>query len=388
MEITVLRRQWSERGNLVAHQQQASFHKPHSQSDFTLSTMSNRMDHYLRSNLPPLVGLQRMSAQTIKTRIDDAILRMQTAVSDSYDNVFVFSMYWKSDDTGGAEDSSLFIETISKLRNVQTCQRCLSSDDKTHQVAYEVIKRATSQSGNRNLFILHYAGHAIAGSTVDTLIIVPKLGQELGSGPEIDMSWIKDGLKLEASRSLGLDILLMMDSCCAAIAGRGGNASGSRVELVAATARKGISNSRKDGRTFTQHWCEAFNKLLAIGNPFTCNDINNDIIPDAELEQFPSTFVLREGWDLPITFRLHPGLIESSLPAAVTSRMVVTAFHIEEDPNSLPLTRLVDYLEKAPVPITVIAVLPTSSTLLLLSIPLLLQELLILPRVAFLLTDS
>ena len=60
------------------------------------------------------------------------------------------------------------------------------------------------------------------------------------------------------------------------------------MELVAATARKGISNSRKDGRTFTQHWCEAFTRLLEIGEPFTCDDIIKGITPDPELEQFPA----------------------------------------------------------------------------------------------------
>jgi hypothetical protein len=198
-------------------------------------------------------------------------------------------------------------------------------------------------SGSRTLFILHYAGHGIAGSTPDSLVITPKIDQELGQGPQIDISPIKDELKVKGSRSSGLDVLLVMDSCCAAIAGRGAKAKGARVELVAATARKGLSNSRKDGRTFTQHWCEAFTKLLDIGKPFTCDDINRDIIPESELEQFPSTFVLREGWDLPITFRFHPGTIESTLPSAVTSRTVVTAFHVEENPDS-PSKQLIDYL--------------------------------------------
>jgi hypothetical protein len=350
--------------------------------------MSNLIDRYLLSNLPPIVDLQRMSAQTVETRIDEAMQRMQIAVSDFYDNVSVFSIYWKSDDTGSAEDSSLFIQTISKLHNVQTHQRSLSDDDRVFSLGAEVVDRAASKSGSRQLFILHYAGHAIAGSTPDSLIITPRIGQELGHGPEINMSLIKDELKVTASNCSGLDILIVMDSCCAAIAGRGGKAKGSRVELVAANARKGISNSRVDGRTFTRHWCEAFTKLLEIGKPFTCDDIINDIIPDSELEQFPSTFVLREGWDLPITFCLHPGPIKSTLPAAVTSRTVVTAFHVEEDPNSPPLKQLIDHLNNALVPITVLAVLPTSSTLLLLRVSVFLQELLVLPRVAFLLTDA
>ena len=128
-----------------------------------------------------------------------------------------------------------------------------------------------------------------------------------------------------ASNSSGLDILLVIDSCCAATAGRGGKAKGARVELMAATARKGVSNSRKDGWTFTQHWCKAFTRRLEMRKPFTCDNIVEDINPDSELEQFPSTFVLREGWDLPITFRPHPSPIALSLPAAVTSQELPTS---------------------------------------------------------------
>lgn len=68
----------------------------------------------------------------------------------------------------------------------------------------------------------------------------------------------------------------------------------------------------------------------------TRNTVVKDITPDYELEQFPFTFVLREGRDSPITFRLHLGPIESTLPAAVTSQTVLTAFHVKENPNSSP----------------------------------------------------
>jgi len=110
------------------------------------------MDRYLLSNVPHIVDLQRMTAQTIETR-----------------NVTVFSIYWKSDDTGSAEGSSLFIQALSKLQNVQTCQRSLSDKDRVFSLGPEVVHRAASQSGSRKLFILHYAGHAIAGSTPDSL---------------------------------------------------------------------------------------------------------------------------------------------------------------------------------------------------------------------------
>ena len=127
------------------------------------------MDRYLLSNVPHIVDLQRMTAQTIETRIDEAMQRMQIALSDSYDNVSVLSIYWKSDDTGSAEGSSLFIQALSKLQNVQTCQRSLSDKDRVFSLGPEVVHRAASQSGSRKLFILHYAGHAIAGSTPDSL---------------------------------------------------------------------------------------------------------------------------------------------------------------------------------------------------------------------------
>ena len=104
---------------------------------------------------------------------------MQIAVLDSYDNVSVFSIYWESDDNGGAEGSSLSIQTLSKLWNLQTCQQSLSDDHMIFRLGAEVVDRAAPQSGSRKLFILHYAGHAIAGSTPDCFIIIPKTGQEL-----------------------------------------------------------------------------------------------------------------------------------------------------------------------------------------------------------------
>ena len=177
------------------------------------------MDRYLPSKVSHIVNLQRVTAQTIETRIDEAIQQMQIAVSDSYDKVSVLSIYWKSDDTGGAEDSSLFIQTLSKLQNVQTYQRSLSDNDRLFSLGAEVVDRAASQSGIRKLFILHYAGHAIAGSTPDHLIITPKITQGLGGGPEIDMSIIKDELKGALPKSSGLDVLFVTDSCCAAIGG-------------------------------------------------------------------------------------------------------------------------------------------------------------------------
>ena len=131
--------------------------------------MSNPMDRYLLSSDPHITDLQRSTAQTVKTRIDEAIQRMQIAVSDSYDSLSVFSIYWKSDDTGG-EESSLFIDTLSKLQNVESCQRNLDDVVMPGITLAGEIAGAASQSGRRKLLILHYAGHAITGSTPDSLI--------------------------------------------------------------------------------------------------------------------------------------------------------------------------------------------------------------------------
>ena len=347
--------------------------------------MSNTIDQY--SPIVPLivpqtqpVDLERVTAQTIETKIGEAIARLQNAVSDSYDNICVFSIYWESDDTqAGAADSSLSIHTLSQLRvrNIQleTYQQSIPARwDSYFRFGSEVVNRARSLSGSRKLFILHYAGHAIAGSsTSDSLIITPKFGQKRDydyNEPQFDVHDFKIDLKSICSQSPGMDVLLVMDCYYCAVSGISKNVSGARVEFMAATASMDVrvSNPRQDGRrTFTQHWSEAFTKLLEIGRPFTCDDIIKNISSG-------NLFLLHEGWDLPITFC---GSTTSTLPASMTSQMVIAVFHVEEKPDSLPMKQLINYLDMAPVPITVLVVLPfsESSTLLLLRIPTALQEL-------------
>jgi len=101
---------------------------------------------------------------------------MHITVSDSYDTVSVFSVYWESDNTDGADDSSLFIQTLSKLQNVQTCQQSLSDDETLLGSLGLNIIRAVSQSRTHKLFIFHYAGHTITGSTLDS----PQTGSGAG----------------------------------------------------------------------------------------------------------------------------------------------------------------------------------------------------------------
>ena len=88
------------------------------------------MDQYLLSRVPPIVqDLQKTDTNSVQTRIEEAIQRMRLTTSDDYNSISVFSVYWESDETGGKDDSSLFIDTLSKLRNVQTYQRSLSDKD-------------------------------------------------------------------------------------------------------------------------------------------------------------------------------------------------------------------------------------------------------------------
>ena len=349
------------------------------------------MDSYLLSNVPrSIVKLQRTKAQSVKAKLEEAIQRIQIAAASSYDNIIVLSLYWKSDDTGGAADSDLFIQTLSQLQNVQTYQKSLSDEVSLLELIADISPIVSRLSESRRLFILHYAGHAISNTAPDNLIVTPRIGQKLDSGPYINMFHIKTMLKDMASKSKWLDILLVMDFCRVAISGRGMNTKGARVEFMAATVRKDACNRKMHGRTFTQHWCKAFTERLKTGAPFTCEDLREDINLDSGQDQFLS-FVLREGWNAPITFCLCPGQTELILPATVTSesRTVIMAIHVEENPDSPHLNQLIDYLNKAPVPITILAVLPTSSsTLLLLRIPLFLHELLTMSRVTFMLTHS
>jgi hypothetical protein len=197
------------------------------------------------------------------------------------------------------------------------------------------------------------------------------------------MTLLRESLMEMVGRTSGLDVLILLDCCCAAVAGRGRGTKGQRLELMAATSGGGLSNSRKDGKTFTQNWCQAFEHYIAQGKPFNCDDILIFINEDNKLEQHPATFVVRDGWGIPITFCALPNSI-TSIPAVSSSRTVIVALHLEEDLDSTPMTSLMNFLQDAPIKITVLAALPISSTLLLIRVPIYLQEMLVVPRVSIL----
>ena len=75
----------------------------------------NQLDHYLLSNIPPVISLERLQSGTVKERIEAAIQRIQISSKDHYDSISALSTYWATDDTGSKEDAVHFLETISQL---------------------------------------------------------------------------------------------------------------------------------------------------------------------------------------------------------------------------------------------------------------------------------
>jgi hypothetical protein len=350
----------------------------------------NHLERSLLSHVPDVVKLQKLESKTIRERISAAIQRVETASLDHYDSISVLSAHWAEDETGASEDSEIFNRTISKLHiNGTTVDKQVyvlkSEDVKVLPYLDSVRAQVGLLQGRRKLFILHYAGHGF-GEGASNLIFTSKASHETPDGLHFSFTLIRDALKLIASTSEGLDILMVLDCCCAAIAGRGNQIIGERVELMAATSDGGLSNQRVDGPTFTMNWCAAFDKFFDAGKPFSCDEIVEEVNSTINLEQYSAIFVVREGWGIPITFRTNPQKI--ALPSLLSSpQTVITALHVVENPGSTNLQILIKYLEKAPVPITVLASLPMESTLLLLRVPAYLQEMLVLPRVALFLVD-
>ncbi len=169
----------------------------------------------------------------------------------------------------------------------------------------EVISQASSLRGRHNLFILHYASHTIAAAPSNMLIITSRIGQKKFRGPQMSMTYLRDRLILLAADTEGLNILIMLDCCCAAIARWSKLIGSKRVELMAATSPAGISNLKQDhpDLTFTQHWSAAFKHYPELGHPFNCENLRSFINAQCDLEQFSALYILLEEMRTPITFR-------------------------------------------------------------------------------------
>ena len=147
------------------------------------------------------------------------------------------------------------------------------------------------------------------------------------------------------------------------------------------TSHKKERQKNKILETDHNSWCTAFEEFRQLDHPFNCEDLRNSINATHNLEQFPATYILQKGWGPPITFHAIPTTSTMMAPVVHT---VITALHIKEDCNSASLAALIIYLENALMDISVVVALPVASTLLLLRVPQILQQLLELLQVTIL----
>ncbi|KAI3662272.1 hypothetical protein MP638_001469 [Amoeboaphelidium occidentale] len=308
---------------------------------------------------------QTIQSGELEKRLDEAISLSNKFLNDCYEQLAVFSIYWEKDDTGGKEDSCaqqrftpfiVLAKTISLFAWVCHCESFIEQIDKS----------------KRTLFVLHYAGHGTKNSTAEALTLAATAGEacaEPGEEDETkrrDFNIMKSLLLKEVKMNPLMDILMVIDCCCAASGGRESSNSG-RVEFVAATTETGMSNAKKDGQTFTEAWCDAILKLKDEGLEFGVQNVVNIVNYDRKLAQYPKLFVLQQA-------------SETHLAKSIKLPVVVVAYHLQEDPESDAVKKLAKHLKDSPCPISVVAAVPSSSTLLVLSMPVVLLQ--FLPRSA------
>jgi hypothetical protein len=157
--------------------------------------------------------------------------------------------------------------------------------------------------------IFHYSGHATTNSTSNDLILTEidpaTQVDELDENNKEHFTPIKQILIKAASKNPNMDVLMIMDCCCAAVGGRGGSQRSGRVEFVAATTQPGVANTRVDGQTFTHAWSAAFKTLFDQDQEFTTCQIIDIVNTDTMLARFPLLYVKHECAGIPITFNLQ-----------------------------------------------------------------------------------
>ena len=315
-----------------------------------------------------------ISSKSIKDQYSEAVQKSVQVLNVVYDEVAIFTCHWKLDDTGGSADCRELINKMSRLhgsRQDLILTHIIDSEAKIFNLPIEVMNHTEQlDREKRSLFIFHYAGHATAKSTSNDLILTEinphtQLGDELDEKYTTDFSLIKKCLILASSKNPKMDVLMLMDCCCAAVAGRGGVRPSGRVEFVAATTPTGIANTRVDGQTFTQAWCTAFQTLFEQGHEFTTNDIIQGVNADRELAQFPLLYVNREGAGIPITFIPANATSTQTVAKRTEGKVMLVAFHIAEVPEDRKTLELLDYLETSAIPARIVMITRTDSSLLL-----------------------
>ena len=84
-----------------------------------------------------------MILESLKTKNDIAIQRIQTSITDSYEVISIFFVYWESDNTGSREYSDLFI--LLQLLTVKPYMKALSDKDWVVPLINEVTNHPQSQ---------------------------------------------------------------------------------------------------------------------------------------------------------------------------------------------------------------------------------------------------
>lgn len=87
--------------------------------------------------------ITRMILESLKTKNDIAIQRIQTSITDSYEVISIFFVYWESDNTGSREYSDLFI--LLQLLTVKPYMKALSDKDWVVPLINEVTNHPQSQ---------------------------------------------------------------------------------------------------------------------------------------------------------------------------------------------------------------------------------------------------
>ncbi|KAI3638081.1 hypothetical protein MIR68_003692 [Amoeboaphelidium protococcarum] len=327
-----------------------------------------------------------VSIQEVKIQLDRAIHEAQRSLSDKYDEVAIFCCRWKTDDTGSDQDCKLFSDTMSSL--FQTCKaQCIYSiqeDDEDYEDWLTACNETRMQldKQKRTLFIFFYSGHATESSTSSSLILTARFEDAKDDGickTQRDFTILNDALMRASRANPLLDVLMVVDSCCAAVGGRGNIVKSGRIEFIAATTETGIStNTRDDGQTFTQAFCKAVKELSASRGDYTTDDIVAKFNDERVLlAQYPRLFVQHQGKGLPISFSkaINDAVFFPSVKKPTQLPVVLVALHLAESPSDDAVSSLTDWLvARSNIPISVLAALPVNSTLLLIELPELLLD--------------
>jgi len=140
--------------------------------------------------------------------MDDGFLtlveRLKIETSDEYDAVGILSLHWTSDNTGAGLDTHLFTDTFSGLLNGVVSDTCEIPDGGSKiNIMIKSGRTMEKLTGQRKLFILHYVGHEIRGSTSNRLELTPRIG---GDEEMLDFSTVKNMITKSALKTAELGI--------------------------------------------------------------------------------------------------------------------------------------------------------------------------------------